>query len=367
MYTDPLITKRETMGRPDYQWAEIRPMPERSTVAGSVGSQATQIAVNIADAAMITPKQTLRFFGAYSSEFWVKTMDYTTGIATGAFVGTAPAAPIPAGTAFIVCGTAYEQASFPQASARPQEVWHRVYHQFFRNMLTIADMAKEDEYQMPAGGYWRWLVQNILEPQHVMEVEKALNFGIGGYINGGVGTPIGSPVGFLNGLYSTALTQVHSCGGLALSRANFDAWLAPLFRDVTENNGGWMILTGARGMSQITNFFTYYEIGTVETEADQAGISITKYKHNMGPVVKIIQHYMYDFVGRRDLMMAVRLTPDDTAIIHQRTHPTAVRYKEGRPPYEGSFSWGVYESNLTMQIAHEEQNLVVIEDIGGNP
>jgi len=370
MLSDPLITKRQTLGRPDFQWAEIRPMPERSTVAGSVSAQATQIAVNLADAAMITPKQTLRFFatgGGQDAEFWVTAMNYTTGIATGVFIGTPPAGAIAPGTPFIVCGSSYEQASFANPSARPQEVWLRNYHQYFRNMLTISDLAKNDDYQMPEGGYWNTLRTKFLEPAHSTEVEKALNFGIAGYLNGGALTPMGSPAGFLEGLYTRCVTHRHSMAGAPLNRAAVDAWLTPLFRDVTENGSGWVGLSAARGLAQMTNLFTLYEIGTVSTEADQAGIAITRYKHNLGPIVRLIQHYLYDFVGRRDLMMFVKLTPDDTSIVLNRAQPTAIRYREYRPPYNGSFTLGEYETFLTMQVAKEDETIVVIEDIGGNP
>ena len=365
MLTKPMITARQTLGRPDYQWAEIRPMPEISTTAGSATGGSVAIAVNNIN--MITPRATLRFFGAIQAEFWVTGVNTpAAGFVTGMFLPPVPTVAIPPGTGFLVCGPAYEQMNIAYSGPRTQEVWYRNYHQFFRHRLDIADMAKDDKYQMPAGGYWRWLVQQMLEPQHCTEVEKTLNFGIGGFFNGPV-TPMGSPAGFLEGLYTRCVTQRHSMGNVALTRALLDLWLAPVFRDVTENETGWVGLLSARAFVQITNMFTLYELGTVTTHSTQAGLSITTYQHPTGAKIRLIRQQLYDFAGRRDLAMFVRLSPDTAQIINHYTHPRPVRAIEGRPPYHGSWSYAIRESNLTMAIKAEDENLICIEDIGGNP
>jgi len=355
--------RRIVGGRPEHQWPEIKPMPERSTTAGSVMVGAVQIAIN--NPGIVSPKATLRFFNPQCM-FWVSAINLTTGIATGQWIGTAPTVAIAPGTAFIVMAPAYEQANAPYMLPVTQEVWLRNYYQFPRHYLAMANMARQDHYQVPVGGLWRWRIQNLLEPLHKTEVEKSLMFGIGSFVGAGA-TPAGSPAGFMEGLYTRCVTNRTSLAGAALTRAALDNALTPVFRDRLSNKEGWTLFVSTRLHFQISQMFTLYELGTVSTESDQAGVSLTKYKHPTGAIISLVVDPLFDLMGRWDLGIGVKLTEKTAAIVNHYTHPTPVKYVEGKPPYELTYTYAGFESNLCPMFKDEEGTTLVIEDVGGNP
>ena len=174
------------------------------------------------------------------------------------------------------------------------------------------------------------------------------------------GTVVGqiSPRGFSQGLYYFCATNRTSVGA-ALTRAAWETFLTGVINQNEQDDQDWWFFGSARITQQVSQFAQPFE--RTDTDAEQFGMAISKYKAPSGDVVKIKTHPIFFQHQLDDMGILVNMSGRNIRYVYHTEFDT--KKYDSIMPYglsgRDSFYWTIF----TEEFKAEDINLGVIEDV----
>ena len=357
--------RRVVGGNQRHIWKVIEPMGEVDTVAGSVAVGAAGFTVG--NPALLTANCVLRFISP-DGEFWVNTVNQTTGAITGTWVVPLTAG-VAAGATFIKLSNAHRHFDFPVPQPYPIEVQYSNYYQHHYHTELISRMTEAGRFPMLGPGGIKAQKRKMLEDEHFKEVEKTYIWGMQALdITGS------NPAGFTHGLYSWATTIRHSNAGAPLTLRNFEDHITRFtinrIPDAAgpngETNDEIIHFCGNRQIEQITRAARAAAVTNITSGKHPFGFFCTTITTANGTKVAIMKHPLFDQLGFYGMGLTVRMSGNRLAAAY---HPACLGTKVGRPqtgtiPYLGTYGQFGYETISTLEVCDEEGTVAVLEDVG---
>ena len=320
----PLLTllQKEPMSETDakhhnlYYWTEDRIPPEKTTATGSTAVGGTTLGVAYVDMFLANCTVWVPALNAYGLVSAV-TGSGSNGPGTltvGWFPGCVPAVAITAGMDVIMLGNSQPEIGAPVASAFTDKIQKYCVQQEFWYARSVSHRLMTEKWQIgtPLGAILPYETE-MLRRRALLEGEKTLWFGQTSWSNTtGVGT--------LGGAYYAQGSRRWNFGGVTLTQANFEDFIDRGRRHSIGSMGKTMVFCSTAVLRQINAFASPQQ--RIQPGETRYGVKLHRWiPQDGGDDVELVKMPLWDFLGRDDLMCAMRMEPGAVSKVRSTAWP----------------------------------------------